>query len=440
MSSTAPSDNSGLVAVVILLVLAVAGFLIWWFVFKKTKGKKCDPEDTVVNADEYEYDEDGNCMVSTCLANYSLTDNECIEDVDCEIEWPDTFTLTTDGGGSCYRTAMVINEQSGAGNECPTAMNEYFSATDSNCVSLQSFVNATANPSIDTPDTAGTRLNVLKNQVVPDGTKKDIFYGNLIFSTNILSNGSNVYNNSITPAGTSNIISFAPVSGSEYIAIGTENDVLAVSVPGLDVLKWVSSTELVPVFKYVKDGDYSNPKYDILKFKLSVTQDTPQVLTLTSKSAPTNTFTITGPTLPVNQLMWYTARLPEPVGYNVGEINSFCTSGTRGAQISVSADDLSAARGRLIATTTNPLLSNVVINFGGVVDNPTRIFTAERGTQNALRACSNICDNKSECNSFLFDQSSNGGTCRLYPNNSTPAVAYTGKDTLGGICYNKKSN
>jgi hypothetical protein len=210
--------------------------------------------------------------------------------------------------------------------------------------------------------------------------------------------------------------------------------VLAVSVPGLDVLKWVSSTELMPVFKYVKNGDYSDPKYDRIKFRLSLAND---VLTLASKINPANTFTITGPRIPSDQLSFYYDRLPEPSGYNIGEINAKCSGFSTGSAIGITTDNFSEAKGRLTAlTANNPLPSDVQLYL--LDGNTSRIVTGEGNSQNALRACSNICDYNTSCKSFRFNQQSNGGFCHLYSDESTPLAKYTSPNDLGELCYNKK--
>jgi hypothetical protein len=426
----AQGDNSAAIAIGLILFLALIGFLVWWFIFKKTEGDKCKPKtaDKVTGADKYVYDSEGNCIVSECLADYSLSDGTCAENEDCAVQWPTTFTLTTGGNGACFRTATTITEQSGTGKNCPSVMTEYFSATDSNCLPLQPLVNAVANSSLVTPDPTptGTNLNILiKRPAAGGATRQNLLYGQYIYSANIFSNGSNVYNNTITPAGTSNIMTFVPVSGSGRKYIGTGNDVLAISVPGLDVLKWVSSTELRPVFKYVKNGDYSAATYDTLKFNISLTSD---VLTLASKSVPANTFIIDVAEIPFDQMSFYDARLSDPTGYNVGQINEKCSN---------------------FATIDNIVITDAMISTSSTATNLPGLNITEMaklkdttGTGgspgNALRACGDLCDKTSTCKSFRFNQQSDGGFCRLYSVATVPLAQYTRPDELGELCYNKK--
>jgi hypothetical protein len=391
------SDSSGLMVVGLVLVLAVAGFLVWWFMFRKKEGKVCKPttKETVANAEKYKYDAKGNCVVSNCLAAYSLLDNTCVENMDCEIQWPSTFTPDSTGSG-CSQTAEITSERNGNGQECPN-LTRSFSATDANCIALKMMTDMAPNAATDS-------LIHLYNTATPSVLTK-LSYGSIVWSPN-LSRVSPYLSNTVVTGATSRMITFAAAGVGTTAAsnnITHNSNVIVLSFPDLSLLKCSSAGVLsntTPAVTFSSSTDYDAAIYNDYKFMTSNSVDSSNLI-LISRVNSSNTFTIPAANIMAIGLSHTYTDPAIVLPYSLGK-NASCPAGS------------------IIGT----------------------VSTASTASYSGCAAACNDSTLSPACTAFQYvpGTTADTGVCNKYSGEVTPSVDYTATTGLsGGYCAKKNT-
>jgi len=88
------------IVVIIVLVLALVGFLVYWFGFRTTNkpGDSCTVKSPDPNANEYQYDENLNCALYSCNDGYDVHGKSCKKQ-STKPTWTETDNMGISGIG-----------------------------------------------------------------------------------------------------------------------------------------------------------------------------------------------------------------------------------------------------------------------------------------------------------------------------------------------------